>query len=382
MGFLSKLRDSVKAQIQPGNMPMQELRAGTFMPNSPQLDRRPSPPRMPAPPAIFDRATAPVLNPRDKFGGLFRKLQEQIKNQQIPNQGIPSLPQNLDFLSRLPPNMMPEVDFSSLPKTSENLMTGMQPRMNFAFGGPSQMTQGSQHMMPDGRQMPGANHAEYEANMQRPGYAIGGPLVGRAANLANQVLSKNRMGRNVPGRATSNMGDMVMSGRAASPLTDSLRRGTENLIIGGTGAAAAIGIDGTQTFREPFSKDNVSFMSPEAFGTDLAQLRMDVGAVINLAQNKAVEMGENVGEYVDRVKTAYDTKMNQDMENQRMQEMDAQQGMQPFSALLGPDMPLRRQRMEAGRGRTLSNVDRMIEAGRGSTTSDIDDLLSSMEKKN
>jgi hypothetical protein len=34
--------------------------------------------------------------------------------------------------------------------------------------------------------------------------------------------------------------------------------------------------------------------------------------------------------------------MNQDMENQRMQELDAQQGMQPFSALLGPDMPLTR----------------------------------------
>jgi len=377
MGFLSKLRDRVNAQIgQPTfDNPDGRMYAG----GSPGLY---------APGGRFNR------------GGRGSRI--------MPNQGIPSLPQNLDFLSRLPKNMMPKVDFSNIPQLPENfqfnpqmgqggtslnfadykpqdrqiMQYGGEARPGYAFGGPSQMTQGSQHMMPDGRQMPGANHAEYEANMQRPGYAIGGPLVGRAANLANQVLSKNRMGRNVPGRATSNMGDMVMSGRAASPLTDSLRRGTENLIIGGTGAAAAIGIDGTQTFREPFSKDNVSFMSPEAFGTDLAQLRMDVGAVINLAQNKAVEMGENVGEYVDRVKTAYDTKMNQDMENQRMQEIDAQQGMQPFSALLGPDMPLRRQRMEAGRGRTLSNVDRMIEAGRGSTTSDIDDLLSSMEKKN
>jgi hypothetical protein len=53
------------------------------------------------------------------------------------------------------------------------------------------------------------------------------------------------------------------------------------------------------------------------------------------------------------------------MENQRMQELDAQQGMQPFSALLGPDMPLRRPEPTEGR-----------------TTSDIDDILSSLEKKN
>ena len=37
------------------------------------------------------------------LGGLFSKLQEQIKNQQMPQQ-MPQ--QNLDFLSRLPQNMM------------------------------------------------------------------------------------------------------------------------------------------------------------------------------------------------------------------------------------------------------------------------------------
>jgi hypothetical protein len=207
--------------------------------------------------------------------------------------------QNLDFLNKLPKNMMPNLDFSNLPQ-----------------------------------------------NM-RPGYAVGGPLMGRAANLSRQVLNKNRMGRDLPERATSNIGDMVMSGRAASPLTDSLRRGTEDFLMGatagGTLGAAAIGLDGTQTLREPFSKDNVSFMSPEAFGKDMAQLRMDVGAVINLAKNKAVEMGEDINDYVSRARSAYDQQMNQDMENQRMQELDAQQGMQPFSALLmGPDMPLSR----------------------------------------
>ena len=52
------------------------------------------------------------------------------------------------------------------------------------------------------------------------------------------------------------------------------------------------------------------------------------------------------------------------MEDQRMQELDAEQGMQPFSALLGPDMPLRRPELTEGR-----------------TTSAIDDILSKFRKK-
>jgi hypothetical protein len=320
MGFFSNIKNKARGMPM-APQPMQELRAGQIMPNSPQLDRSSSPSRMPAPPARFDRATAPVLNP----GNIGGNLGSDFRMPQMPQKpsGLGGLlpQQNLDFLNKLPKNMMPNLDFSNLPQ-----------------------------------------------NM-RPGYAVGGPLMGRAANLSRQVLNKNRMGRDLPERATSNIGDMVMSGRAASPLTDSLRRGTEDFLMGatagGTLGAAAIGLDGTQTLREPFSKDNVSFMSPEAFGKDMAQLRMDVGAVINLAKNKASEMGEDINEYVSRARSAYDQQMNQDMENQRMQELDAQQGMQPFSALLGPDMPLRRPELTEGR-----------------TTSNIDDILSSLEKKN
>jgi hypothetical protein len=320
MGFFSNIKNKARGMPM-APQPMQELRAGQIMPNSPQLDRSSSPSRMPAPPARFDRATAPVLNP----GNIGGNLGSDFRMPQMPQKpsGLGGLlpQQNLDFLNKLPKNMMPNLDFSNLPQ-----------------------------------------------NM-RPGYAVGGPLMGRAANLSRQVLNKNRMGRDLPERATSNIGDMVMGGRAASPFTDSLRRGTEDFLMGatagGTLGAAAIGLDGTQTLREPFSKDNVSFMSPEAFGKDMAQLRMDVGAVINLAKNKAVEMGEDINDYVSRARSAYDQQMNQDMENQRMQEIDAQQGMQPFSALLGPDMPLRRPELTEGR-----------------TTSDIDDILSSLEKKN
>jgi hypothetical protein len=332
MGFFSNIKNRARGMPM-APQPMQELRAGQIMPNSPQLDRRPSP-RMPAPPARFDRATAPVLNPgniggnlgsdfrapqiedmrfrgrapqkKGGLGGLFRKLQEQIKNQQRPQQ-MPQ--QNLDFLNKLPKNMMPNLDFSNLPQ-----------------------------------------------NM-RPGFVAGGPL-SRAA-LSN-IYRKNATARGIPVP-----GGLTSAARGASPLSDSLRRGTENLIMGGTGAGVLLGLDGTQELREPFSKDNLGFMSPEAFGKDMAQLRMDVGAVINLAKNKASEMGEDINDYVSRAKSAYDQQMNQDMENQRMQELDAQQGMQPFSALLGPDMPLRRPELTEGR-----------------TTSDIDDILSSLEKKN
>jgi hypothetical protein len=60
--------------------------------------------------------------------GFFSQLKKGLKNQmasQMPvlKQGITSLPQenlNLDFLKRLPKNMMPNLDFSSLPKVSQD----------------------------------------------------------------------------------------------------------------------------------------------------------------------------------------------------------------------------------------------------------------------
>ena len=337
MGFLSKLRNR-------GNMPTQGKR-----PSSPR------PIRQPTRPGLLSRAP--------------KKL------------GIPSLPQNLDFLSRLPPNMMPEVDFSNLPQMAGNpnipAPDGYELRenekgMNYFREQLSPEDQ-AQNMLPRRLDIP---FQDFNLKNMRPGFVAGGPLV-RGALAA---------GRNIPGRAVGQPGGLVSAARGASPLSDSLRRGTENLIIGGTGAGVAIGMDGTQTFREPFSEDNVGFMSPEAFGKDMAQLRMDVGAVINLAKNKASEMGEDINEYVSRAKSAYDQQMNQDMENQRMQEMDAQQGMQPFSVLTGPNMPLRRpeddsptprqqellRRMEAGRGRTISDMDKSY----------IDDILEDLEKKN
>jgi hypothetical protein len=191
--------------------------------------------------------------------------------------------------------------------------------------------------------------------------------MGRAANISRQVLSRNA-GRNLPDRMMPGIGDRILG----SPgLNDRLRRGTENAIMAGGGLGVATLADGTQMFREPFSEENIGIMSPEAFGRDLAQLRMDVGSVVSLAKNKANEVGANINEYVNRARSAYD----QEMENQRMQELDAEQGMQPFSLLMGPDMPLFRPE------ETDPRVDRMIESGMGSSES-LDDILSDLEKKN
>ena len=361
MGFLSKLRDRVNAQIgQPTfDNPDGRMYAG----GSPGLY---------APGGRFNR------------GGRGSRI--------MPNQGIPSLPQNLDFLSRLPKNMMPKVDFSNIPQLPENfqfnpqmgqggtslnfadykpqdrqiMQYGGEARPGYAFGGPSQMTQGSQHMMPDGRQMPGANHAEYEANMQRPGYAIGGPLsraalakisggAGKGINLKDipyqgMIGTKAGLGS---GKFTVNPGGLAAQARTIPSF------GPTQATIGALGVGVAA--DATQGFSEDASRRNMMFNSPEQFGKDLAGLKIGFDQVMQIASNKAQEIGDVTGEYVDRVRQSY----SEEMENQRMQELDAQQGIKPFSLLMGPDMPFRRPEPTEGR-----------------TTSDIDDLLSSMEKKN
>jgi hypothetical protein len=112
MGFFSNIKNRARGMPM-APQPMQELRAGQIMPNSPQLDRSSSPSRMPAPPARFDRATAPVLNPGNIGGNLGSDFRAPQKRSGLS--GL--LPQqNLDFLNKLPKNMMPNLDFSNLPQ--------------------------------------------------------------------------------------------------------------------------------------------------------------------------------------------------------------------------------------------------------------------------
>jgi len=368
-GFLNKIRDQAFDKIQSGKIPARRgfLRGQYFGPPQENMGSDFRMPQMP--------------KKRGGLSGLFRKLQEQIRNQQMQPDVMPNTPNLPNYQGGIPINAALERAIAEMGAVRKEVPM-QTPTMGMLAQYPENMRNlqipTEMPVMPDERMAPPVmNQMQGDPRMMRqyggeirPGFVAGGPLVGRAANLANQVLSKGRMGRDLPGRATSNMGDMVMSGRAASPLTDRFRRGTEDFIMGatagGTLGAAAIGMDGTQMFREPFSKDNVSFMSPEAFGKDMAQLRMDVGAVVNLAKNKASEMGEDINEYVSRARSAYDQQMNQDMENQRMQEIDAQQGMQPFSVLTGPNMPLRRPE-PTPRQQEMQNID---------------DILSDLEKKN
>ena len=166
MGFLSKIKNKARQQVAPV-MPMPPRKTIENAPPPMDLDRimrgpglnprdmgmksdgiRSDPrkdftrhvdypqgkrPSSPPPRPTFEEllASRPGLlsrAPKKQGGlsGLFRKLQEQIRNQQMPQQ-MPQ--QNLDFLSRLPQNMMPQVDFSNLP---QGLPQGGVGEFNFA----------------------------------------------------------------------------------------------------------------------------------------------------------------------------------------------------------------------------------------------------------
>ena len=59
-GLFRKLQEQIRNQQMP--QPIQELRAGEIMPNSPVIDRRPTPPRMPAPPIAVPLGIIPNLD--------------------------------------------------------------------------------------------------------------------------------------------------------------------------------------------------------------------------------------------------------------------------------------------------------------------------------
>jgi hypothetical protein len=320
MGFFSNIKNRARGMPM-APQPMQELRAGQIIPNSPQVGRSSSPSRMPAPPARFDRATAPVLNPgniggnlgsdfrapqiedmrfrgrapqkKGGIGGLFRKLQEQIKNQQRPQQ-MPQ--QNLDFLSRLPQNMMPQVDFSNLPQMSGNpnipAPDGYELRedekgMNYFREQLSPEDQ-AQNMLPRRLDVP---FQDFNLKNMRPGF-----FGGRDVNIDD--------------------GGMV----------DFLNSNPEQVLFG---IENRIGILQNQLEEAKANRDRESF--------DM------IVQEINDADAQRIEIMNSMNPRVDR--------------------------------------------MEAGRGRNLSNRDREILGETGRTISNmdrsyIDDILSSLEKKN
>ena len=141
---------------------------------------------------------------------------------------------------------------------------------------------------------------------------------GKPANLY-QVF-KNReirmsQNRNIPGTAS---------------LNDRLRRGTENAIIGGGLLGGAAVTDATQGFTEQASMQNMMLNSPEQLGKDLAGMRIGLDRLIDIASQKAQEIGAPITEYVGRAQRSYED----EMEAERMQQLDAEQGLKNVSLLM------------------------------------------------
>jgi hypothetical protein len=355
MGFFSNIKNKARGMandLGPSNMPMQELRAGQIMPNSPQVDRSSSP-RMPAPPARFDRATAPVLNPgniggnlgsdfrapqiedmrfrgrapqkKGGLGGLFRKLQEQIKNQQRPQQ-MPQ--QNLDFLSRLPQNMMPQVDFSNLPQMSGNsnipAPDGYELRedekgMNYFREQLSPEDQ-AQNMLPRRLDVP---FQDFNLQNMRPGF-----FEGRDVNIDD--------------------GGMV----------DFLNSNPEQKLFG---IETRIGILQNQLQEAEANRDRESFDMIVQEINDADAQRIEIMNSMNPNPEAFQRLPLDYFDKASRALLRGGVKRRDDPRSKRM--------------------------IEAGRGRTLSNRDREILGETGRTISDmdrgyIDDILSSLEKKN
>jgi hypothetical protein len=308
---------------------------------------------MPAPPARFDRATAPVLNPgniggnlgsdfrapqiedmrfrgrapqkQGGLGGLFRKLQEQIKNQQRPQQ-MPQ--QNLDFLSRLPQNMMPQVDFSNLPQMSGNpnipAPDGYELRedekgMNYFREQLSPEDQ-AQNMLPRRLDVP---FQDFNLQNMRPGY-----FDGRDVNIDD--------------------GGMV----------DFLNSNPEQVLFG---IENRIGILQNQLQEAESNRDRESY--------DM------IVQEINNADAQRIEIMNSMNpnpEAFQRLPLDYFDKASRALLRGGVKRRDD---------------PRSKRMREAGRGRTLSNRDREILGETGRTISNmdrsyIDDILSSLEKKN
>jgi len=331
MGFFSNLKNKARRQVAPV-MPRREGLLGGMPQTKPLITDMRFRGRMP-----------------QKFtglSGLFRRLQEQLRNQQFPQpmqelragEIMPDGP----VLDRRPSPRMPAPPIAVPPSVIPNLDLGMP-------------------VMPEERMAPPVmNQMQGQPRMMM---AVGGPLMSRAAAIAAKNKRIKGMADDIFGtdQQIMNIGRGQPGGLTYGPQQLNRIRNTENAIMAGGGLGVAGMIDATNMFSEPASVDNISFMSPEAMGTDLANLRVGIDRVIDLARNKASEMGADINEYVDRTRSAYD----QQMENQRMQELDAEQGMQPFSMLMGPDMPLFRPEPQQRQQRDS-----------------LDDILADLEKKN
>ena len=228
--------------------------------------------------------------------GFFSQLKQGLKNQmasqptpqpimRLPNKGITSLPQenlNLDFLKRLPKNMMPNLDFSNIPQLPQNF------KFNPQFGG----------MVPGmwlGGIIPAAR-------------GIAG-FLGRTKAVPKNLPGTRPIPKNIPG--TRPLPGRGQPGQFMAPANALNRiRNTENAIIGGGIAGGAALTDATQGWTEQAKWMNMMLHSPEQLGKDLAGMRIGLDELQNIASQKAQEIGASVTEYVNRAKKSYQDEMN------------------------------------------------------------------------
>jgi hypothetical protein len=330
MGFLNKAFRKVKKQIQPGNMIARDMGPGN-MPRRPSLD--------------FLEGRMP------RRGGGFGNLGEAIRRMQEQG-GMPRPIARRDpsALERLPmgeaPSFNPTIfgqpipqgaDFSNMPDFSQIDMSQLD-----LSGIPQSISQMNLPQMPEGlpsmeeiqgnRRMPQMRMGEMQPRVMM---AVGGSAITALSAIAKKiknmpgskdirnkyfdpnVIAKNNLGRGQPS-------SLVASARGAT-INDRLRRGTELAIPAGALAAA----DATQGFSEEAQMQNMMLSSPEQFGKDMARMKIGLDQVIELASKKAREIGAIPGEYVGRAKQSYE----QEMEAERMQQIDSQEGLQNVSLL-------------------------------------------------
>jgi len=145
--------------------------------------------------------------------------------------------------------------------------------------------------------------------------AAGRNLPGRMKDLSNKILGRDNIRMPLKDKRIQGMADDIFGtdqqimniGRGQTgglfmrpSLNDRLRRGTENAIIGGGGLGVAGVIDATQGLTEPMAMSNLSIDSPEQLGKDLAGMRISIEKLIELASQKAQEIGAPITEYVGR----------------------------------------------------------------------------------
>ena len=386
MGFLNKAFRKVKKQIQPGNMIARDMGPGN-MPKRPDIFGRDS--------FLFGRKPdmTSIRMPQKRGGGMgglgeaIRRLQEQRggdmgmprrpsmpgmgspggtpgfydnmrenmspgqRLEQRPNFGMEQMPtarRDPSALERLPmggaPSFNPtifgqqigDMDFSQMPEISPVDMSNLQmPTL------PREISQMDLPQMPEGlpsmqdvQGMPQMGMRGMRDMQPRQMFGAGG-LAKFGKGLVDNILPG---GRGLRGN-NQNQLDKILNppipqavpipGRLGTALTDRLRRGAEDAIIVGGVGGGSIAADATQGFTERAKMQNMMLSSPEQFGKDMARMKIGLDKVIELASQKAREIGAIPGEYVGRAKQSYE----QEMEAERMQQIDSQEGLQNVSLL-------------------------------------------------